>query len=188
MLVKQVSRLLGVSIHQYVTIDMATFAELIDLLGGIDIYVEENMNYEDPESGLSIHLEQGYQHLDGETAQKYLRYRNNELGEVGRVQRQQKFTKALYETVLQLGTVPKLPAIADVIRERVETSAEVFDSAHLANVLRNLSSETPAAMMLPGDYAQGNENLWIPNQAEIDERIRELFPESDIIEEQEREE
>ncbi len=183
--VKQVSSLLGISIHQYVIIDMQTFAELIDLLGGIDLYVEGDMNYEDPESGLAIHLEQGYQHLNGDAAQKYLRYRSSELGEVGRVQRQQKFTKALYETVLQLGTVPKLPAIAEVIQNRVKTSAEVFDSAHLASVLRNLSSETPVAMMLPGDYAAGDDNIWVPDRAEIEARIRELFPTTDIIEDTE---
>ena len=183
LLVRQVSSLLGISIHQYITVDMQTFADLIDLLGGIDLYVEEDMNYEDQAAGLSIHLEQGYQHLDGNTAQKYLRYRDSELGDVGRVQRQQRFVKALYERVLQLSTIPKLPAIADVFQHRMETSAEIFDSAHLANVVRRLSSETPITLMLPGSHAAEDDSIWIPNQAEIEERIRELFPATEIIEE-----
>ena len=45
-LVREVSKLLGISIHQYIIIDMATFADLIDVLGGLDIYVEENMDYD----------------------------------------------------------------------------------------------------------------------------------------------
>ena len=182
LLVRQVSALLGISIHQYITIDMKTFADLIDLLNGIDLYVEEDMNYEDRASGLSIHLKQGYQHMDGDMAQKYLRYRGSELGDVGRVQRQQRFVKALYEKVLQLSTVPKLPSIAEVFQHRMETSAEIFDSAHLANVLRRLSSETPITIMLPGDHAAEDDSIWIPNQAEIEERIRELFPVTEIIE------
>ena len=185
LMVKQVSQLLGISIHQYIVIDMKTFAELIDVLGGLDIYVEEKMDYEDPESGLSIHLEQGFQHLTGDESQKYLRFKGEKLGDVGRVQRQQKFIKALYEKVLQLETIPKLPAIADIFQHRMETSAELFDSAHLANVLRKMSSEPPTTTMLPGHADE--EGLWIPNYAEIDAKINELFPNMAPVEPEEDE-
>lgn len=178
-MVKEVSRLLGVSIHQYIIIDMATFAELIDTLGGLDIYVEENMDYDDEAAGLSIHIGQGYQHLSGEEVQKYLRYRGEKLGDVGRVQRQQKFIKALYSKVLQLDTIPRLPAIADIFKNRMETSAEIFDSAHLANVLRRMSSDPPTTLMLPG--SENSDGAWVVNQAELEMRIRELFPLQDII-------
>ena len=47
MVVRQVSNLLNISIHQYVIIDMRTFADLINVLGGLDIYVEEDMDYDD---------------------------------------------------------------------------------------------------------------------------------------------
>ena len=178
-LVREVSKLLGISIHQYIIIDMTTFADLIDVLGGLDIYVEENMDYDDEVAGLSIHIPQGYQHLSGEEVQKYLRYRDDKLGDVGRVQRQQKFIKALYAKVLQLDTIPKLPAIADIFRNRMETSAEIFDSAHLANVLRRMSSDPPATLLLPG--ADNVDGAWVPNVAEIEARMSELFPQQDII-------
>ena len=181
LIVRHVSALLGISIHQYVVIDMSTFADLIDVFGGIDIYVEEDMNYEDPESGLEIHLEQGYQHLDGNNAQKYLRFRSEKLGDVGRVQRQQKFFKAFYTKVLQLDTIPKLPAIADIFRNRMETSAEIFDSGHLANVVRSMSSDPPTTIMLPG--SENEHGMWIPDIQGIDARIQELFPVQDIAEE-----
>ena len=178
-LVREVSKLLGIPIHQYIIIDMATFADLIDILGGLDIYVEENMDYDDEFSGLSIHIPQGYQHLSGEEVQKYLRYKGEKLGDVGRVQRQQKFIKALYAKVLQLDTIPKLPAIADIFRNRMETSAEIFDSAHLANVLRKMSSDPPTTFMLPG--SENVDGAWVPNVAEIETRMSELFPLQDII-------
>jgi LCP family protein required for cell wall assembly len=181
LIVRHISNLLGISIHQYVIIDMSTFAELVDIFGGVDIYVEENMDYEDPESGLKIHLGQGYQHLNGEESQKYLRYRGGRLGDVGRVQRQQKFFKAFYAKVLQLDTIPKLPAIADIFRNKMETSAEIFDSAHLANVLRKMSSDPPNTVMLPG--RENELGIWEPNLQEIDARIQELFPVQDISEE-----
>lgn len=181
LMVRHVSSLLGVSIHQYVVIDMSTLAELIDIFGGVDLYVEENMYYEDNSAGLSIHLEQGYQHLDGKQAMGYLRYSSEKLGDVGRVQRQQKFIKAFYARVLQLETIAKLPAIADIFKNKIETSAEIFDSAHLANVLRRMSSDPPTTVMLPGteDYL----GTWEPNFKEIDTKIKELFPVQDIVDE-----
>ncbi len=182
LMVRHVAALLGISIHQYIVVDMNTFAELIDVLGGVDIYVEENMDYEDPESGLSIHLGQGYQHLDGYEAQKYLRFRGENLGDVGRVQRQQKFIKSLYAKVLQLETIPKLPSIADIFRNKMETSAEIFDSAHLANVLRKMSSESPATVMLPG--IENEDGAFIPDLEGIDKMISELFPIHDITDDE----
>lgn len=176
MMVRQVSNLLGVSIHQYIVLDMKTFADLIDVLGGIDIYVEGDMEYEDPEASLSIHIRQGYQHLDGTMTQQYLRYRSSELGDIGRVQRQQKFAKALYQKLLQFETIPKLPAIAEIFQQRIDTSAEIFDSVHLANVLRSMSSDQPISILLPGSVAQQDDTIWIPDEAGIQKYMQELFP------------
>ena len=178
LIVRHVSALLGISIHQYVVIDMDTFAEIVDVFNGVDIYVEEDMNYQDPESGLTINLGQGYQHLNGEESQKYLRFRSEKLGDVGRVQRQQKFIRAFYAKVLQLDTITKLPALADIFRNKIETSAELFDSAHLANVLRKMSSDPPSTVMLPG--VENSQGIWEPNFKEIDATIKELFPIQDI--------
>lgn len=180
LMVRQVNNLLGISIHQYVVMDMKAFAHFIDALGGIDVYVETDMNYEDPEAGLSIHLAQGYRHLDGAKSLDYLRYRGEDLGDVGRVQRQQKFVKAIYSKILQFDTLPRLPAIADIFKNEVETSAEVFDSAHLANVLRGISSEQPISVMLPGSTAENDYTIWIPDGAAIQSRMQELFRPSDI--------
>lgn len=177
LVVRAVEHLLGVSVHQYVAIDMKTCADLIDLLGGIDLYVESDMDYNDPAAGLAIHLKQGYQHLDGTQAQEYLRYRGTDLGDVGRSERQQQFAKALYEEVMRVRTLPKLPAIAELLQTRVETSAEIFDSAHLANVLRRMDRTEPEAWMLPGAPAEGDDTIWIPETQAIGEGVARLFPE-----------
>lgn len=178
LMVREVNQLLGIPIHQYVVLDLKAFSELIDVLGGIDIYVESDMDYEDPEAGLNIHLKQGYQHLDGNQAQQYLRYRSPELGDVGREQRQQRFVKALYQQVMRLETVPKLPLIAETLHKNVKTSAEVFDSAHLANVVRRLSSDPPQGVILPGAPSLGDDTVWMPDQDGIRHAMQELFPDA----------
>ncbi len=174
MMVRELSELLGVSIHQYITLDTKALSELIDVLDGIDLYVEDEMNYDDPNANLSIHIPKGFQHMDGDMAQKYLRYRSSELGEIGRLHRQQRFCKALYEKFLQVDTIPKLPAVADIFQYRMTTSAEIFDSARLAKVLKNLGKKPPKMLILPTTQQDG---YWLADSTAIRQKIEELFPE-----------
>lgn len=179
LMTRQVNALLGISIHQYIVLDTQVFSELIDTIGGVDIYVEEDMNYDDAEGGIAIHLPQGYQHLNGNQAQQYLRYRSDDLNDLGRMQRQQRFCKALYQNLLQFKTLTKLPAIADIIKQRVETSAEIFDSMYLANTLRHLSNVPPESIVLPGAPAADDASIWVLDDAALAQRMQELFPEAE---------
>ena len=54
---------LGIKIEHYVTVDTKKFGKLIDALGGIDVYVEKEMHYEDPwddNGGLVIDVDKGW--------------------------------------------------------------------------------------------------------------------------------
>ena len=176
LMVRTINQMFDISIHQYVVIDLATFGKIVDTIGGIDLYVEQNMDYDDPQEGLSIHMRQGYRHLDGVDAAHYLRYRSDDLGDLGRTQRQQKFVKAFYAKLLRVDTLPKIPAIADVLKHNVTTSAELFDSVHIGNVIRKLSIEPPRTIMLPGDFLRDDDTVWIMDRSATDIIIRELFP------------
>ena len=178
-MIDAVRNLLGVSIHYYAVMDAKSLGDFIDAMGGIDIYVEMRMDYEDPELGLSIHIPQGFQHMNGDTAQKYLRYRSGELGDVGRVQRQHRFLKALYGRLLNVNTLGSLPALMKVLQEQVDTSAEVWDSADLAAVLQRLSKEDPETLMLPGHPYAGDDSVWIPDKEQIAAKIKTLFPKAE---------
>ena len=176
LMVRTINQMFDISIHQYVVIDLATFGQIVDAVGGIDLYIERNMDYDDPEAGLSIHMKQGYRHLDGVGAEHYLRYRSDDLGDLGRTQRQQKFVKAFYAKLLRVDTLPKIPTIADILKQNVTTSAELFDSVHIGNVIRKLSSDPPRTIMLPGDFSRSDDTVWIMDRAATDEIIHELFP------------
>ena len=176
LMVRTINQMFDISIHQYVVIDLATFGQIVDAVGGIDLYIERNMDYDDPEVGLSIHMKQGYRHLDGVGAEHYLRYRSDDLGDLGRTQRQQKFVKAFYAKLLRVDTLPKVPAIADILKQNVTTSAELFDSVHIGNVIRKLNIEPPRTIMLPGDFSRDDDTVWIMDRAATDEIIHELFP------------
>ena len=125
---------LGIDIDHYVTINKSRFAEVIDAMGGVDIYVERDMHYEDPwddNGGLYIDLKQGLQHLDGQTAIEFVRYRDAE-GDVGRVRRQQAFMKACADRLTEPSMLIKIPELLNVAIKAIDTdlsSSEMLTAA-----------------------------------------------------------
>ena len=171
-----VTAMTGIPIQRYAAVDAKTVAAIIDALGGIDIYAEYDMDYEDPEDELYIHIKKGYQHMNGDTAQKYLRYRGGELGDVGRVQRQNRFVKALYERLLKVNTVTSLPLLADIVQNRVNTNMELLDTTQFAGVLHRLSTAMPRTIMLPGVSQSADDTIWVPSEEGVSRMLDDLFP------------
>ena len=175
-------QLLNIAIHEYIAVDIKGMTALVDALGGIDLYVEDDMNYEDPAAELAIHLHKGYQHLSGDLAQQYLRFRSDDLGDLGRVHRQQRFIKAMYEKITRPDTLTKLPAAADVMEQQVVTSLELNNVQQWLTVIRGLQTEHPAAGILPGSQGSGDSG-WLPDQGRIAAQMQEMFPETAVANE-----
>jgi polyisoprenyl-teichoic acid--peptidoglycan teichoic acid transferase len=172
---KSLTQLINVPIQEYISIDITGMMALVDALGGIDLYVEMDMDYEDPEADVSIHLKKGYQHLNGAQAQQYLRYRSDDLGDLGRVQRQQRFIKAVYEKCTQLQTLTNLPAVMDIFQHKLDTSLKMVDASEVITLLKSLRADHPQTSILPGAMAQ-DDSIWLPDSAKIEGKMQELFP------------
>ena len=99
----------NVPIDRYVRVSTDAFREIVDLLGGVDVFVPTPMFYEDQTQKLRIDLAQGWQTLDGEQAEGFARFRNDGYGDIGRVQRQQALIKALRDRLTSPSVLPRLP-------------------------------------------------------------------------------
>ena len=168
-----VENFLGIKINNYVLIDIKGFVGLVDALGGIDIDVEKNMTYSDPyddgTEGLVIHLVKGRQHLSGQHAMEYVRYRDEE-GDIGRIKRQQKFIKAVYEKAMQPETLLKLPAIISSISKMITTDVPVQDMLSVLKAMKGGSQVMGdlKMAMVPGHPADIEEiNYWIPDMVAL---------------------
>lgn len=90
-----VERDFGIRIDHYAAITTNGFDALVDSVGGVDLDVPVNMNYDDPAQDLHIHLKKGYQHLDGSQAEQFVRCRKCwPEGDLGRLQAQKAFLAA----------------------------------------------------------------------------------------------
>ncbi|MDL2280981.1 LCP family protein [Selenomonadales bacterium OttesenSCG-928-I06] len=149
-----VEGLLKAPIHHYISLDFNGFVKVIDGIGGINIYVENDMNYEDPHTGFKINLKKGYQFLDGKKAIEYVCYCSDDLGEIGRMQRQQRFIKTVLKDSINLKTAIKIPNIHNIFKEHVVTDIPPWTMLKIANTLKSFSyrSNEIHSEMLPGKY------------------------------------
>jgi LCP family protein required for cell wall assembly len=170
-----VANLLQIPIHYYMKVDWRGFIEVVDILGGVDMYVENNMNYEDPYANLKIHIKQGYQHLNGEKAGEYVRFRHDELGDIGRVQRQQKFLKALASEFFTVGNIIKLPALVATVTKYVDTDMDALTMIKAANSFKIFGGDKVKSTMLYGDFKTINDiSYWATTPSQVTRSLDEL--------------
>lgn len=174
--VATVQNFLNIPIHYYMVIEWQSFIKVVDILGGVNLNVEHDMDYDDPYDNLSIHISKGNQHLDGEKAGGYVRYRHDELGDIGRVERQQNFLKALNEQMLQSGTILKLPSLITTISKYVRTDMNMYAFVTVANMLKDMETNALHTEMVPGDFATIDDiSYWLPNRNKTQTLVKTMF-------------
>ena len=167
---------LKVPVHYYVVADWQGFIRVVDALGGVDLYVEADMNYEDPYANLKIHLKKGFQHLNGQQAGQYVRFRHDEMGDIGRVGRQQKFLKALATQAIRPLNLIRLPQIMGIIGESVQTNMTPWSFRQVFMALPSLKGNKIQADMVPGNFANiGGVSYWAPDPGETRKVVERLF-------------
>ncbi|MBI5832116.1 MAG: LCP family protein [Armatimonadetes bacterium] len=157
-LIETIEANLGIRVHHYVKTNAHGFIEMVDKVGGVDVDVERDMNYDDNWQDFHVHLKKGPQHLTGIQAQGYVRWRKNNngvsdpMGDLGRVQRQQKCMRQLAAKILQPGNLVKFPAVLQAVRGYVQTDLSDRQLMALMAFLKDVNSQTITTDTLPCDY------------------------------------
>ena len=174
-----VSELLDdVQIDRYVRINVQGVEKLVDALGGVDVYVPQDMEYRDESQHLYIDLQEGEQHLNGEEAMQFLRFRYDDKGDIGRVQRQQMLMRAMQEQTLSPATLARLPQILSVIQSHVDTNLSVEELLALVGFASQMDRSDVQMVMLPGDFSTTNQyelSYWLPQERAIEQMVAQYF-------------
>lgn len=168
----------GIKIDRYVRVSTDAFRELVNLLGGIDVYVPHPMKYDDFTQKLHIDLAQGWQTLNGEQAEQFARFRHDAYGDVGRVQRQQSLLKALKKRLTSPTVVPKIPQILNVMSKYIDTNLTLEEMLALANFGLSLDQTNFKMVLLPGRFSQPEEyveSYWIMDPQARDRVLSQYF-------------
>ena len=147
----------NVEIDRYLRVNTTAFREIVDLIGGIEIYVPKRMEYNDNTQGLHIDLYPGWQTLNGDQAEQFARFRKDNKGDIGRVQRQQMLLKAFRDRLTNPTVIPKLPQAIRVALRYVDTNLTPEEMLALANFGLAIEPEKLQMVMLPGRFSQPSE-------------------------------
>lgn len=163
-----VVNLLNVGINYFVVVNYDSFPRIIDLLGGIDIDVEKTLVYTDYSGKLFINIPKGRQHMNGKTALEYVRFRHDPLGDIGRVQRQQKFLSVVMDKLKSPSVLLKIANLVDEAVMAVNTDLTPMEALRLARFATSLGSERIRLSMAPGKAAYiGDLSYWIIDLVEV---------------------
>ncbi|MFJ2263394.1 LCP family protein [Streptomyces sp. NPDC087844] len=160
--VKTVESMTGIRMDHYVEVDFSGFQKLIDELGGVEVTTTEDIT--DKESHLD--LEAGTHRLTGKQSLALVRTRHGvgDGSDLGRIQLQQAFIKALVEQVKDVGVLTspkKLYDLADTATKTVTTDsdlASVKGLASFANGLKGIGSSKMNMVTLPVQYDSADAN------------------------------
>ncbi|MEV5779885.1 LCP family protein [Streptomyces sp. NPDC052287] len=167
--VKTVESLSGIRMDHYVEVDFSGFQKLIDDLGGVSVTTTKDIN--DPDSHLN--LTAGPHTLDGRQALGLVRTRHGvgDGSDLGRIQLQQAFIKALVDQVKHLGVLTspaKLYQLADTATKTVTTDSDigsVKDLASFADGLKGIGSSHMNMVTMPVQYDSADANRVLVDEA-----------------------
>ncbi len=145
LMIKTVSNFLDAAINHYITIDFDGFIKLIDELGGVDVIVERPL--EDPKTG--AYISAGNHHFTGEQALAFTRSRSTELGDIGRIQRQQYVLKELIKQKLNLSNVSRINDFFNIIVENTRTDLDLMTIISYARAALSFSMENISSAIIP---------------------------------------
>lgn len=176
---KATSELLGgVGIDRYIRVNVQGVEKLIDALGGLTVYVPKDMKYIDESQHLYIDLKEGKQHLNGDQVLQFLRFRKDNLGDLGRVQRQQILMRAFMEQALDMNTISRLPKLVSIIQSHIDTNLSLEELVALMHFATNVKQEEVEMLLIPGRFSDPDDykaSYWLPDYNRLDAIIAKHF-------------
>lgn len=156
---KTVNNLLGTNLEHYVTLSYGFVGDVVDIVGGVDVDVPMDMDYEDEwaDPPLKIHLKAGEQTLDGDKAMQFLRFRKGYADQdLSRVQAQQQFVSSFLDKLKSPMTVLKAPALLRSYDRNTKTNLPFSQVVKIGLNVGKLSKESINAQTLAGSPGYKN--------------------------------
>lgn len=176
MTIKTIEDTLGVKIDRYIMVHDEAVRKIVEALGGVDIYVEKNMHYNDYAGHLHINLTKGDHHLDADEVIGYLRFRHDAMGDIGRTQRQQWFLRGLLKDMQKPETIAKIPQILSIAKQYVKTDMSLYEMSQYAALAKHFDIDSIEIATLPGaPNKKGYTSYWILDPEKTQEVVNRLI-------------
>lgn len=179
--------IMGIRIDHYAVINIDAFRKIVDAVGGVEVDVPRRMKYTDNYQDLHIDLQPGLQVLDGAQAEGLVRWRHNEdyseqyaEGDVGRIETQQIFLKALADKIINDSTPSDLFKIATAVYSDLKTDIKLSEVKDYLKYISQFKVENITFATLPGEAVRQDKWYYILDQAEVDAFMQKLMYGRDV--------
>ncbi len=145
----------GIPIDAYITTACFDIVDIVDLIGGIPIHLDNEIIYE-----ADKRIPAGDVVLDGNQAEWFVRFRHEWLqGDIGRVQNQRRFMRAAMKKLLDIvkneGKMKLYSYLNTIYKNKwIATNMSVEDLSKLADFGSTLQMENVKVDMVPGEDAE----------------------------------
>ncbi|UWG95419.1 LCP family protein [Dehalobacter sp. DCM] len=152
---QELQTIIGFVPQNYMIVDLQALKKMVDTVGGIEFDVPEKMDYDDPKQNLHIHLSQGQQHIDGSEALQLVRYRGYANRDIGRMETQQKFIKALVDKTLSFSSATKVMQYIEIFQTEIDTDLTLREMQWLARKVLQMDTASGFTVQTLPDSGNG---------------------------------
>ena len=170
LLERELTRKMGRPVTHHVVVNLSAIRRMADSLGGIDVDVPKRMYYVDNSQGLYIDLQPGFQNLKGRELEGFLRFRYDEWGDIGRIERQQLALKALFRKLTRPEHLVRLPILLGAGGRDLRTDLGPMELGGLITAMGSTELETKRLSGRP--FMLNGISYWEtdwPQPSEVDE-------------------
>lgn len=133
----------GLAIDHVISVDFKAFSEIINELGGVDVYLDKPFS-ENKQWGVDFYVASGLQHLSGDVALYYARSRYS-TNDFDRARRQQQVLVAMKDKAMQIGFLAnpfKINSVLDILKNRVKTDLALFDIIKFSRLTQEIENNS----------------------------------------------
>lgn len=165
---------------RYVILRINSTKELVNAIGGVDLKVSEQLDYDDNWGHLHIHFHPGNYHMNGEQAVSYARFRHDACGDPCRIKRQQQVLRAISAKLKnnKFADIANAGKLIDIVHRNVDTNFTNGELLSLAVAFQNFDTKTIKTSQVPyvdtKDTTYGG-NVLIPDEAEKQKLVQNLL-------------
>ncbi len=178
-LVETVNDQFKLPIDNYIVVSMEGFRTAIDMMGGIDVTIDQALTLGDAESGVKIDLEPGTHTFNGEMSDLFVRSRYYYVNaDIERMNVQRYFIAGLLN---KLTTMPmsELISLVNAIFPFIETDLAISEIISLAVSAQQLTTDSVSVLTTPGehvsDYGRYGDDIWTIHRAPMADLLNEYM-------------
>lgn len=164
--------LTGLYIDYYLKVNFDGFSKVVDALGGVTIDIKTHMSYDDPYQDLHIKFDPGRQHLNGDQALEFVRWRGDARSDLARVERQREFLDAAFHRAFSPAGMLRSPLVLYALGKCIETDIPALIRPGLASTVALSYLDGLRTSTVPGDTATiGDGSYFLADKDELQELI-----------------